>query len=443
MAQLATNNAYALIPSAVSSIATSITLATGKGALFPSLGAQDYFYATIVDVSGNFEIVKATARVGDVLTIVRAQQNTIAIPFPANSRIELRVTAATYDDGTINVKNYGAAGNGIADDTAAIQAAINAAASSYKTVIVPAGTYKITSTIYIAKSNVRLIGEGFIKDSYSQTGGSFIDAVGTVFSWAGSAGGTMVHIGWLDGTSTSKVTNTAINGIAFNGNGTAGIGLYFVSTNNGQYTNICIENCVGSAALYMTTTTTTIPNSASANNQENYFCNLIIEAASAPYSTNGIYLGSNIAVSSAGLGNTSCNTFVNTVIRYKGIRNVVATTTTSASASSGATSITVSSATGIAAGQNIVGTNIPAGAIVTADYVAGSTTVPITPPTSAPSAACAATTAASRGISLCVIISTVFAPSDRLGFCNAFSTLESMPGAPASRAAAPIASPVA
>lgn len=99
MVQLATNNAYALIPGAVSSLDTSITLESGKGSLFPILGTGDYFYVTLVDVSGNYEIVKATARTGDILTVDRAQQGTLAIPFPANSRIELRVTAANIVSG--------------------------------------------------------------------------------------------------------------------------------------------------------------------------------------------------------------------------------------------------------------------------------------------------------------------------------------------------------
>lgn len=99
MAQLATNNAFALIPGAVSSLATSFTVESGKGALFPILGEGDYFYTTLVDVSGNYEIVKATARTGDILTVDRGQQDTLAIPFPANSRVELRVTAASVSAG--------------------------------------------------------------------------------------------------------------------------------------------------------------------------------------------------------------------------------------------------------------------------------------------------------------------------------------------------------
>jgi hypothetical protein len=87
-----TNNASTTVPAAVSSTATSITVATGTGNLFPTLGATDYFYATLQDVSNNYEIVKVTARADDTMTVLRAQEGTIAIPFAANSRFELRVT---------------------------------------------------------------------------------------------------------------------------------------------------------------------------------------------------------------------------------------------------------------------------------------------------------------------------------------------------------------
>lgn len=97
MVQIATNNAAALVPAAVTSLDTSLTVEAGKGALFPILGTGDYFFATLINVSGNYEIVRVTARVGDVFTVLRGQQGTLAIPFPANSRIELRVTAGSVN----------------------------------------------------------------------------------------------------------------------------------------------------------------------------------------------------------------------------------------------------------------------------------------------------------------------------------------------------------
>lgn len=49
----------------------------------------------------------------------------------------------------VSVREFGAIGDGVADDTAAIQAAINAAGSGpVKTVVLPPGTYLVTSTIH-------------------------------------------------------------------------------------------------------------------------------------------------------------------------------------------------------------------------------------------------------------------------------------------------------
>jgi len=52
-------------------------------------------------------------------------------------------------NGTVSVKDFGAVGDGMADDTAAIQAALNAARDSGKPVYGPAGNYLVTSTINI------------------------------------------------------------------------------------------------------------------------------------------------------------------------------------------------------------------------------------------------------------------------------------------------------
>lgn len=60
-----------------------------------------------------------------------------------------------------NVKSptYGAIGNGTTDDTAAVQAAITAAAVAGGTVLFPAGTYRCTAALTLA-TNVNLLGVG-------------------------------------------------------------------------------------------------------------------------------------------------------------------------------------------------------------------------------------------------------------------------------------------
>lgn len=225
------NNASSTLATAISASDTGIVLATGTGSRFPVLATGDYFYATIVSTAGTREIVKATARVGDTLTIVRAQEGTTAASFATGAQFELRITAASVLDnaaensaelaapsgssligylpagsgavattveaqlrgitassgsslvgylpvGTgavattvqvklrevVSVKDFGAVGNGVVDDTANIQNAINyctADPNNPKSLFFPAGDYRITTGFStITCKNFRIYGDG-------------------------------------------------------------------------------------------------------------------------------------------------------------------------------------------------------------------------------------------------------------------------------------------
>lgn len=92
------NDAISRLASGISSSDTSITLTPGSGTSFPALSAGDYFPATIIKSDGSREIVRVTGRSSDVLTVVRAQEGTVAQTFNANDKIELRLTAGTLTD---------------------------------------------------------------------------------------------------------------------------------------------------------------------------------------------------------------------------------------------------------------------------------------------------------------------------------------------------------
>jgi hypothetical protein len=106
------NNASGTLATAINASDIGIVLTTGDGAEFPTLGAGDYFYATLTSTQGTQEIVKVTARSGDSLTIVRAQEGTSAAGFAAGARFELRVTAASVDDIVEEVRTELAAASG-------------------------------------------------------------------------------------------------------------------------------------------------------------------------------------------------------------------------------------------------------------------------------------------------------------------------------------------
>lgn len=97
---LFSNNAVSSLAQYMDASTTTMILATGTGNMFPEIkqNSGDYFYVTLIDVNGRFEIVKVTARSADSCTIVRGQDNTTSIAFPQGSTVEQRVTAGSLND---------------------------------------------------------------------------------------------------------------------------------------------------------------------------------------------------------------------------------------------------------------------------------------------------------------------------------------------------------
>jgi hypothetical protein len=246
------NNASGTLATAINASDTGIVLTTGNGASFPALGASDYFYATLESTGGTLEVIKVTVRSGDSMTVVRAQEGSTANSFAAGSRIELRVTVQSVLDvvdqvtaaqveftpvgaltatnvqaaitevvtdfalssgsstvgflqagngavattvqaklrESVSVLDFGAVGDGITDDTSAIQLA----ADSNKPLLFPAGTYKITSNL-LPKSNT---------------------------SWMGLDGATIKYlpsgINWQPMVNCQSISNFTIDGLTIDGN---------------------------------------------------------------------------------------------------------------------------------------------------------------------------------------------------------------------------------
>lgn len=64
------NNVTGFLNTAITASDTGVVLQSGNGASFPSLGAGEYFYATLVSTGGTLEVVKVTARSGDSMTVL-------------------------------------------------------------------------------------------------------------------------------------------------------------------------------------------------------------------------------------------------------------------------------------------------------------------------------------------------------------------------------------
>lgn len=90
------NNAASRLASSLSAGAATLSVTPGEGARFPAPAAGDWFPVTLLKSSGQLEIVRCTARAGDVLTVTRGQEGTAALTFDAGDRVELRATAAVF-----------------------------------------------------------------------------------------------------------------------------------------------------------------------------------------------------------------------------------------------------------------------------------------------------------------------------------------------------------
>ena len=195
--------------------------------------------------------------------VVAADETTWSLPAAVRARLatemadpasevgaSLSDTFVAEEDMAVNVKNYGAVGDGTTDDTAAIQAAIDYAQTlvldlgeqidtTGATVHFPKGLYLISSTVTVSTSNITLSGE-----SYSA---SVIYAPNADFDLVKFSSG-------ID----AAIYNCGINNLRFStpGNATAGYHLttikcvYFVAEDllfNGWFGGLYI----GSSAKFM------------------------------------------------------------------------------------------------------------------------------------------------------------------------------------------------
>jgi len=155
-----TNNATSIINDAggISAGATSMTVYTGHGDRFPAVSSPHYFMVTLVDTSGNREIVKVTARTSgsNTMTIVRAQESTTAQAFAQGSLVELRITknALDYLSKSADIHE----GWYVADYSAADQGAVTNS-NSIKSLVTTIGA---TKEAYIFLPNANTTGDSTV-----------------------------------------------------------------------------------------------------------------------------------------------------------------------------------------------------------------------------------------------------------------------------------------
>ncbi|MFL6601838.1 MAG: glycosyl hydrolase family 28-related protein [Steroidobacteraceae bacterium] len=116
--------------------------------------------------------------------------------------------------GWIDVKAYGAVGNGTTDDTAAIQAAVNAARSLGLTLYFPAGTYKTTSSISVS-GYIHMLGDVVLSSIIS-----FTQSNQSHFVWTGDMDYSLIENITFQGPGSPTLGQTGIGIESYHGSST-------------------------------------------------------------------------------------------------------------------------------------------------------------------------------------------------------------------------------
>lgn len=96
MPQRFSNNGSALLAQDLLATQTLAVVQAGFGGRFPTTDDDtDYFIVVIDDGVGNIEIARCTLRTGDSMVLIRGQEGTTPLAFPAGSRMGVRMTAGT------------------------------------------------------------------------------------------------------------------------------------------------------------------------------------------------------------------------------------------------------------------------------------------------------------------------------------------------------------
>lgn len=161
---LANQVSAGVLGSTLTNVATTITLSTGDGAKFPLVGP--YRIAIADGLTGNnLELILIASCSGDVLTVAsggRGIEDTDAVEHTIGEIVRVSLTEEALQQvfAPFDLRFFGAVGDGVTDDSAALNAAITAAnAAGGGTVRIVSGTYLIGATI-VPKANVTVVGAG-------------------------------------------------------------------------------------------------------------------------------------------------------------------------------------------------------------------------------------------------------------------------------------------
>ena len=122
-----TNLATSTLAGSITNTAVTLNLQAGGGALFPNPAVGQYFTLTLVDAATSQlnEIMWCTARTGDTLTVIRAQEGTSALAWNAGDIASNKITAGTLNNFVQSVSQSSLVHYGVGAGTNNITSLVN------------------------------------------------------------------------------------------------------------------------------------------------------------------------------------------------------------------------------------------------------------------------------------------------------------------------------
>jgi len=226
-------------------VKTDLPANLNEGELGWCLDTRELFIGNSLAEGGNTQVLTTSSDLSSAIRYTFLSDTSVASQTGASmSQPIIRPLQLQLDDQWVNVKAYGAVGNGIADDTISINRAIvdlytkelstnENTAQSRKAIWFPSGVYRISSAIQLYPF-VKLVGENCASTQILLTNGGVVDAT-VAMQTVDSLGQQGANIGNNDAVPPQNITVSNLSVTFQNGDTVVLIQ---------RATDVLFENCV-------------------------------------------------------------------------------------------------------------------------------------------------------------------------------------------------------